>query len=138
MQAAQRVDSVVEATVGYAAGERGAGLAYARVVGSTSRRLLRIAFRVSAPTERTTGYAALTAVCRALARRGIRGVSFVVGDAELVEEIGSGRSVGERLVLPYVRLRCALNSLAKFSVVHGATEELTQRANAEVALNIAA
>ena len=139
MQTMRREDSTVEATVGYAADERGGGVAYARVVGARAKRLLRIAFRVpESSTERATGYAALTAVCRALARRGVRDVCFLVEDPELVDEISTGRGIGERLVLPYVRLRCALNALTKFTVVRGASGELSQRARAEVALNVAA
>ncbi|HZV76120.1 MAG TPA: hypothetical protein VFF63_00015 [Candidatus Babeliales bacterium] len=139
MQTMRREDSTVEATVGYAADERGGGVAYARVVGAHARRLLRLAFRApQPPTERAIGYAALTAVCRALARRGVRDVCFLVEDPELVDEISTGRGIGERLVLPYVRLRCALNALTKFTVVRGASGELSQRARAEVALNVAA
>jgi hypothetical protein len=129
----------VEAVVGYAANERGNGLAYARIIGARSRKLLRAGFRISHPsTGRTIGYAALTAVSRLLCKRGIREVRFVLGDPQFVDEISTGRGVLEALALPYVRLRCALNSLVKFSVQAGSTDELTQRAEAEVALNVAA
>ena len=131
----------IEAVLGYAADERGNGLAYAHLTGARARRLLRVAFRVvdSPPLgDRATGYAALTAVARALARRGIGDVRFVLGDSQLVDEIATGRGVAEALSLAYVRLRCLLNSLASFVVTAGPTDDLTQRARAEVALNLAA
>ena len=130
----------MEATVGYAADERGNGLAYARLTGARSRRLLRVGFRVgSRPvTARATGYAALTAVSQALCRHGFKSVRFVVNDAEFAAEVATGRNVTDGLQLAYVALRCALNALASFAVDSGGTDELTQRARAEVMLNVAA
>ncbi len=141
MQTMRSYDPTVEAMVGYAAAEGGKGLAYARLTGVQSKQLLRIGFRVTAPepwSDRAIGYAALTAVSRALRKRGVHEVRFLLGDPEFVEEIATGHGVGETLVLSYVRLRCALNSLAKFGVQTGATDDLTNRARAEVALNVAA
>jgi hypothetical protein len=129
----------VEATVGYAADERGYGLAYARLTGEHARRVLRVGFTCQSPTpERGVAYAALTAVTRALGRRGFGNVRFVVRDREFVDEIATGRGVADTLALAYVRLRCALNALAAFAVRTGDTDELTQRARAEVTLNVAA
>jgi hypothetical protein len=140
MRTMRSSDPAVEAAVGYAVNERGTGLAYARLTRPGARQLLRVGFRVAAPasSDRATGYTALTAVVRALCKRGFREVRFTLDDAQFVEEIATGRGVGEMLVLEYVRLRCALNSLAKFAVQAGATDDLTQRARAEVALNLAA
>lgn len=134
----QRSEGSVEVLIGYAAGERGAGIAYARL---ESSKLLRVGFRIEAPEacrERAAGYGALTAVSRALAKRSIRDVRFVLADEAFVEEIATGRGVVESLAIPYVRLRCTLNALTRFSVQAGGTDDLTQRARAEVALNVAA
>jgi hypothetical protein len=131
----------VDAAVGYAADERGNGLAYARLTdGKSRRRLLRVGFRVNARpiTARATGYAAMTAVTQALCRRGFKSVRFVVSDKEFAREIATGRNVTDELQLAYVGLRCALNSLVSSRVDSGATDELTQRASAEVMLNLAA
>lgn len=130
----------VQAAIGYAVGPRGFGLAYARLAGSGAPRLLALTFRTreGAGSERAGGYAALTVIARALRDRGFDTLRFVVSDAELVDEIAKRREPPERLGLPYVRLRCVLNSLTAFSVVAGATDDLTQRARAEVALNLAA
>jgi hypothetical protein len=141
MRTMRSPDPGIDAIVGYAAGERGNGIAYARLSLGRSRRLLRVDFRVGPVVpfpERAVGYAALTAVTRVLCRRGFREVRFVLADADFVEEIASGRGVGETLVIPYVRLRCTLNSLIKFGVRAAPTDDLTQRARAEVALNVAA
>jgi hypothetical protein len=140
MASRKDADRTAQATVGYAADERGNGLAYARLTSVRSRRVLRVGFRVTARplTDRAIAYAALTAVTQALSRRGFRNVRFVVGDAQFADEVATGHGVCERLVLSYVALRCALNSLAGFGVRPGATDELTQRARAEVTLNVAA
>ncbi|MGB8908813.1 MAG: hypothetical protein WCC84_08700 [Candidatus Cybelea sp.] len=141
MQTMRSPDPGVDAIIGYAADGRGSGIAYARLSLGRSRRLLRVSFRVGAASpfpERAVGYAALTAVTQVLCRRGFREVRFVLADTDFVEEIASGRGVGETLVIPYVRLRCTLNSLIKFSVRAAPTDDLTQRARAEVALNVAA
>jgi hypothetical protein len=100
-----------------------------------------VGFRVTAPREcrdRAAGYAALTAIVRALCKRGIRAVRFIIGDEAFAQEVATGRHVDERLAIPYVRLRCAMNSLANVDVQAGTTDELTQRARAEAALNVAA
>jgi hypothetical protein len=134
-------DSVVEATVGYSADRHGKGIAYARVTGDSAKLLLRLPFRVGSPppfADRAVAYAALIAVTRALRKRSIREVRFVLGDARFVEEIVTGRGIGDALALPYVRLRCMLNALATFEVRTAPTDDLTQRAQAEVALNVAA
>jgi hypothetical protein len=141
MQKTRSSVQAVEALVGYAADSRGNGIAYARLRGTRWRTLLRAGFRTTqggVARDRAVAYAALTAISRLLLKRRIREVDFIVGDCEFVGEISTGRGVGEALGLPYVRLRCILNTFASFSLRTGATDDLTQRARAEVALNIAA
>ena len=61
----------VQAEIGYAVGPRGLGLVYARLTGCDTRKLLRSMFR-AAPQghcDRAGGYAAVTAVARALRDR---------------------------------------------------------------------
>ncbi len=140
MRTARGLQGSVTVLVGFAADERG-GVAYARLSGGSGTRLLRTGFSVGPFEKRpqhAVAYAALTSIARAVARRGISRVKFVVGDAAFVEEIVTGSGVGDALTIPYVRLRCVLNSLAHFSIAVGETDDLTQRARAEVALNIAA
>lgn len=130
---------VVEAAVGFSAGADGRGIAYVRIDAPNRERIGRIGFKVAmAATLQTTQYAALTAVARALHRRGVRHVRFVVGDPQFADEITGARAIEQALAIPYVRLRCALNSLMKFSVRIGEVDDLTQRARAEAALNVAA
>jgi hypothetical protein len=128
------------AEVGFAAGRSGAGIAYADVAGRGQKRLLRVPFSVGAPgaQERVIGYAALTAVVRALRRWNVERVRLAVNDPALVADLGGHRSVPGSLVMPYVRLRCILNQLDEFDIVEAAENDLTQRARAEVALNFAA
>jgi hypothetical protein len=129
-----------EVKVGYAADRRGRGVVYAAVATAKGARLVRRSFRIApVPFEdRAIGFAALTEVARVLRERGCRRVNFTLGDAALVDEITAQRDLPETLVLAYVRLRCALNALEAYAVKAGATEDLTQRARAEAALNLAA
>lgn len=134
-------DTVVEATVGYSADAQGRGVAYARLRSRRTQRLLRLEFRVGLRRpfpDRAAGYAALTAVARMLVRRGVRVAHFRLADAQFAEEVATGGGIGDALALPYVHLRCALNALTKFRVQVSPTDDLTQRARAEVALNVAA
>jgi hypothetical protein len=93
--------------------------------------------RTSLP-EREVGYAALTAVTQALRARGFGRIRFALDDRALIDDLGEHRDLPEAIVLPYVRLRCALNQLEDFSLELAAESDLAQRARAEVALNVAA
>jgi hypothetical protein len=128
----------VDVEVGFAAGERGHGIAYARIHRDGAEHLLRVTFRLRPEfRERETGYAALTSVIQALGKRGLRRVRLAVDDVELVHEL-AGAEVPEAMVLPYVRLKCALNRLDDVKVSAAQSGDLSQRARAEVALNPAA
>jgi hypothetical protein len=128
-----------EAGVGWAADTRGNGVAYARIGGS-AEHLLRVPFRVgrTAPAERAAGYAALTAVARALRARGVGRVRFGLDDPALLCDLTGRGSVPEGLVLPYVRLRCALNQFGEVAFQLAVPGDLAARARAEVALHVAA
>lgn len=132
--------AMVQVQVGFAGGD-GRGIAYARLLSGSARRVMRIEFtvgRAQGSVAHGVAYAALTAVARALTRRAITRAGFVLNDGDFVREIETGRDIGEALALPYVRLRCALNALDECSLATGPTDDLTQRALAEIALNIAA
>jgi hypothetical protein len=133
--------TAVEAEVGYAADEHGRGVAYARIGSDGEARLLRVTFRTgrAAAAENGAGYAALAAVARELRERGVNRASFAVDDPQLVEEVNERRKVPAAIVLPYVRLRCALNQFVRFELrTAGGSGDLAQRARAEVALHVAA
>lgn len=133
--------TTAEAQVGYAADERGRGIAYARVSAASGEHLLRVPFRVDRePTlgDREVGYAALTAIARTLVGRGIGRITFSLNDAKLVEELETHADVPDRLVLLYVRLRCTLNQFAGYRLERSAENDLAARARAEIALHVAA
>ncbi|MFY9720374.1 MAG: hypothetical protein WAK16_12110 [Candidatus Cybelea sp.] len=137
----RRDEAPVEVAIGYAAGPGGMGLAYAGLSDAHGREVMRLPFRIarlSLLVERAVAYAALVTVARALLRRGIRRARFVLPETGFVEEVTTRRDLPETLALPYVRLRCALNALDDYEIRSGATDELMQRARAEVALNLAA
>ena len=125
----------VEVEVGFGAGNGGRGIAYARIRGGAgSEQLLRVTFRVPrAFDDAEVGYAALTAVARALRKRRLKNVRLAVDDSGLVDGL-SGGEIPPAIVLPYVRLKCALNGFDDVRVSATQTNDLAQRARAEVAL----
>jgi hypothetical protein len=126
----------LEAMVGYAADDRGRGVAYARLHAGSSDHLLRVGFRVRRDyVAGEVAYAALTALAQTLRRRGATNVRFVLEDERLVADVTERDALSAAIVLPYVRLKCVLNQLDAFSLVAAQTEDLTQRARAEIALN---
>lgn len=136
----KRNGRMVEATIGCAADTCGAGVAYARLAGAAEQHLLRVPFRLEALERpgRAAGYAALTAVARVLRGHGVARVRFLVDDETLLGDLSGRTSVPDALVMPYVRLRCALNQFDDASFGQAASGDLAQRARAEVALRIAA
>jgi hypothetical protein len=132
---------MVQAQLGYAADWLGEGVAYARLTTRTGERLVRVAFRVQrfeGLGGREIGYAALTAVATMLRERGIERASFGLADADLVADCNAHRDVPPPLVLPYVRLRCALNRFAAYLLNVGGDPDLEARARAELVLHTAA
>jgi len=125
----------VEVEIGFAAAEGdGRGIAYARLRASAVQQLLRVGFRMRAGfAEGEIGYAALTAVAQALRKRGLKSVALGVDDWALVSGL-SGGDIPEAAVLPYVRLKCALNRFDEVKVTAVQPGDLAQRARAEVAL----
>ncbi|MDQ6932087.1 MAG: hypothetical protein M3160_02795 [Candidatus Eremiobacteraeota bacterium] len=130
--------------VGYAANANGFGVAYVSTQCGQQSSLLRVPFRVSCrrvPLDREAGYAAVTAVTRTLAVKGIDPVVVHIEDDCLIEEMHGHREVPASLCLSYVRLGCALNGLMGCrleQVAAGQAADLTARARAEVHLTVAA
>ncbi|HTX57415.1 MAG TPA: hypothetical protein VMD47_10000 [Candidatus Acidoferrales bacterium] len=132
---------MVQVQLGYAAGRLGEGIAYARLTSRAGERLVRVAFRTQrfeALEGREIGYAALTAVATMLGERGLERASFSLTDTELVADCNDRRDVPPPLVLPYVRLRCALNRFREYELRAGGDPDLEARARAELVLHTAA
>jgi hypothetical protein len=132
---------MVQAQLGSAADDLGNGIAYARLLTRTGERLVRVAFRVkrfAGLGGREVGYAALTSVATMLAERGINAVAFHVPDGELALDLAQRRDVPAPLVIPYVRLGCALNRFASFAIERGEDPDLDGRARAELFIHPAA
>ncbi|HTZ55727.1 MAG TPA: hypothetical protein VMB20_11750 [Candidatus Acidoferrum sp.] len=132
---------MVQVQLGYAADQLGNGIAYARLSTRAGARLVRVAFRVQrfeGLGGREIGYAALTAVAALLRERGLERAAFSLGDIDLVADCTARRDVPPPLVLPYVRLRCALNRFADYALHAGEDPDLEGRARAELVLHSAA
>ena len=132
---------MVQVQLGYAADDRGSGIAYARLTTPAGARLVRVAFRLQrfeGLSGREIGYAALTAVATMLYERGLERAAFRLSDADLIADCTAHRNVPPPLVLPYVRLRCALNRFAEYALHAGEDQDLEARARAELLLHSAA
>ena len=132
---------MLQAQLGYAADDGGSGIAYTRLTSRTGERLVRVAFRVQrfdGLSGREIGYAALGAVATMLRERGLERATFLLADSELVADCTGHRDVPPPLVLPYVRLRCALNRFAEYELCANNDLDLEARARAELVLHSAA
>ena len=139
----ERNQRPIQVVVGYALASDGRGIAYVRIERGFIAETLRVPFAVShafraTNKEEIAGYAALIAVARAVRHRGARSVRFVLSDERIASGATTGSAIGEELALPYVRLRCELNTFSKCEIRTGSTDDLTHRAQAEAALNLAA
>jgi len=123
----------VQVEVGFGAAVGGRGIAYARIRGA-AEHLLRVTFKLRpAFADAEVGYAALTVVARALRKRRLTNVRLAVDDAGLIDGL-SGGEIEPAMVLPYVRLKCALNGFERVELSAAPATDLAQRARAEVAL----
>jgi len=132
------------ASVGYAADDRGVGIAYVSLAGLVNAKPLRVPFTVRrhrALRGREVGYAALAAVAERLLQSHDGPVRLVVDDEALVADLNERRPLPGALTIPYVALRCRLNRFAAAAIVRASSRaiaDLRARALAEVSLHVAA
>ena len=143
MESKRATGPIIEATVGFAADERGFGIAYATLASGKKEKTVRIPFKVRrypALLDREVGYAAMTAVADHIVAMGCRRVKFHVADDRVVDDFCERRDVPMPLAIEYVRLGCALNRFAEYHLQAdgGGSDDLTARARAEVTLHVAA
>lgn len=126
--------------IGFDADEKGNGVAYARVGAERTLRVPFVVERFPALLSREVGYAAVTAVCRALQTRGLQRAELVVEDEHLAADLREHRDVPSPLTLAYVRLRCALNVFQEYRIAEPPQHEtdLSVRARSDVAMHVAA
>jgi hypothetical protein len=132
---------MLQAQLGYAADRLGNGVAYARLTTRAGERLVRVAFRVQrfeGLSGREVAYGALTAIAGLLRSHGVERAAFGLADSALVSDCNEHRDVAPALVLPYVRLGCALNRFAEYELHVNGDADLEARARAELVLNTAA
>ncbi len=131
-----------QADIGFAADERGNGVAYVRCGAGEQAAVLRVPFQVKrfmGLRGREVGYAALAAAAAVLYRRGAQRVRLQIDDEALVRDLLEHRDVPAALTMSYVRLRCSLNRFASMHLEpHVGACDLTARARGEIALHIAA
>lgn len=135
-----RAKKPLDVAIAYAANRRGEGVAYAAIAGE--EQPVRIPFHVErrpALLGREVGYAALIAVAGTLGAQRIRSVRFAISDERVVLDVLERRQLPLALTLPYVQLKCRLNTFARAEVTVGPPlDDLASRARAEVELSAAA
>ena len=130
-------------TVGFAERD-GRGIAYAVSGGNGRGPAVRVGFAcrpLPALLGRDVAYAALEATAAELVRRGVSRVILRVDDDRLPRDLAERRAMPSALIMPYVRLRCALNRFASADVVYAGDDiarDASARARAEAWLNVAA
>jgi hypothetical protein len=145
MKRQKRTEGATRATIGFAAGEAGEAVAYVSLddelgLGQT----LRVPFRcrvLPSLTGRDVAYAAVLAVADELLQRGLKRVTLLLDQEELVEDIRQHRTVPSALTVAYVMLGCALNRFREARLEwspSSACRDLEARARADISLHVAA
>jgi hypothetical protein len=144
MTNSRRARPAADVAVGYAADERGHGVAYAAICTGNATRTVRLAFSVEplpALGGLEQGYAAVAAVGAHLKSRGLGRVRIRTGDPRVVADLNGAGSPPKALAMAYVKIRCVLHALG-FVRLEAAEpveiQDLAARAQAEVELHAAA
>lgn len=131
----------MKAILGFAGDGAGRGIAYLRMRRGGKERVARRVFRFRAHPglgERETGYAAMETMLPVL-RKHARRIDIELDDAELFADLTQQREIPVALMLPYVRVRCALNGFESWTLGVGMdARDLTARSRAEISLPDAA
>jgi hypothetical protein len=136
--------SAADVAVGYAADERGRGIAYAAISAGNGSRVVRLPFAAEplpALEGLENGYAALAVVGTHLKSRGFGRARIRLGDARVVADLSGTGSPPKALAMAYVRARCILHGLGIVRLEAAEPVEirdLAARARAEVGLHVAA
>ena len=144
MTNSRRTRSAADVAVGYAADDRGNGIAFAAISTGNATGIVRLSF--SAPPlpgleGLECGYAAVAAVGAHAKGRGFGRVRIRIGDARVVADLNGAGSPPKSLAMAYVKIRCILHGLGSVRLEVGEPVEirdLAARANAEVQLHVAA
>jgi hypothetical protein len=133
-----------DVAVGYAADERGHGVAFAAINTGAASRVVRLSF-IAPPLPALEGleygYAALAAVGAHLKSRGFGRVRIRTGDPRVVADLSGSGSPPKALTMAYVKVRCILHGLGAVRLEAAEAVEirdLAARAQAEVRLHVAA
>jgi len=144
MNTTRRIRPAADVAIGYAADERGSGLAYATVNTGAGPTVVRLPFRVAPLTALDgleNGYAAVAALARHLRARGLSRVRVRAADVRVVADLNGAGSPPKALAMDYVKIRCLLNGLGAARLELADTTDvadLAARARAELHLHVAA
>jgi hypothetical protein len=144
MTDSRRARSAADVAVGYAADERGHGVAYAAINTGSASRIIRLTFTATplpALDGLEHGYAALAAVGAHLKTRGFGRLRIRIGDERVVADLSGTGSPPKALTMAYVKTRCVLHGLGSVRLEAAEPVEvrdLAARARAEVGLHVAA
>jgi hypothetical protein len=144
MTNSRRIRPAADVALGYAADERGHGIAYAAINTGSSTAIVRLPFTaVSLPAldGLDAGYGAVGAVAAHLKSRGFARVRLRIGDARVAADLNGAGAPPKILAMEYVKTRCVLHGLGAVRLETADSIEvrdLAARAQAEVRLHAAA
>jgi hypothetical protein len=144
MTNSRRQRPAADVALGYAADERGRGIAYAAVNTGNAVTTVRLSFaasRLTALEGLELGYAAVAVVGSHLKDRGFSRVRIRLADARVVTDLSGMGTPPKPLTMAYVRIRCVLHALGAVRLEFAESMEvrdLAARAKAEVELRLAA
>lgn len=144
MNVSRRTRPAADVVLGYAADERGRGIAYAAVSTGNATGVVRLPFSVPpmpALEGLEQGYAAVAALASHLKARGVGRVRIRVADERVAVDLSGAGTPPKALAMLYVTARCSLRALGPIRLETGGSTDvgdLAARAQAEVGLHAAA
>jgi hypothetical protein len=144
MTTSRRLRPAADVAIGYAADDRGSGIAFAAIHTGSTTNVVRIPFRfvpLAGLDGLEGGYAAVGAVAGHAKARGFGRVRIRLADARVAADLNGGGAPPKALAMVYVKVRCALHSLGAVRLEPAEPVEvrdLQTRAKAELRLRPAA
>jgi hypothetical protein len=144
MNISRRTRQAADVALGYAADERGHGVAFAAVSTGSAAAVVRLPFKVRpmpALEGLEQGYAAIAAVASHLKARGVSRARIRVADERVAADLNGAGAPPKSLAMLYVSARCTLRTIGPVRLETAQSTEIRDlgaRAQAEVGLHAAA
>jgi hypothetical protein len=144
MNVSRRARQAADIALGYAADDRGHGVAYAAVSTGGATAVIRLPFNappMPALEGLEQGYAAIVALASHLKARGVSRARIRIAQQRVAADLSGAGTPPKSLAMLYVKARCMLRALGPVRLETADSSEirdLLARAQAEVGLHVAA